>query len=260
MNKFIKTEYIKLKLFKNKKLIICLSSIALAIALLVGGFAIYVSDYYRADMTAIEAFASGNNVSKTVLYDGAVAYGDTNAKYGFIFYPGGKVEYTSYEPLMIELASKGVLCVSLEMPFNLAVLDMKAADGICEHFPNIENWYIGGHSLGGSMAAYYVEANPDKFDGLIHLGSYSSVDLSNTDLRVLSVFGSEDKVMNKEKYDECKSNLPSSFAEFKIEGGCHAYFGMYGAQDGDGTPTITAKDQIRKTSEYIIEFIVEGAE
>ena len=53
-------------------------------------------------------------------------------------------------------ADKGVLCVLIEMPFNLAVLDMNAAEGIRVKYPEIENWYIGGHSLGGSMAASYL--------------------------------------------------------------------------------------------------------
>jgi hypothetical protein len=87
------------------------------------------------------------------------------------------------------------------------------------------------------------------------LGSYSTADLSDTDLAVLSVFGSEDKVMNREKYKDNKSNLPSDFTEFVIDGGCHAYFGMYGSQDGDGTPEITNKEQIRITVENIVKIM-----
>ena len=46
---------------------------------------------------------------------------------GFIFYPGGKVGYTAYAPLILALAEQDILCVLLEMPFNLAVLDSLAA-------------------------------------------------------------------------------------------------------------------------------------
>ncbi len=251
-------ESVSLKIFKNKKIYICLISISLLIALTVGGSVLYVSDYYRADVSAIESFAVGEPVTKTMMDDGVIAYGASDAEYGFIFYPGGKVEYTAYEPLMRCLASEGVLCVLLEMPCNLAVLDMNAADGICEQYPEIDHWYIGGHSLGGTMAAYYAEASGGQLEGLVLLGSYSSKDLSDTSLRVLSVFGSEDDIMNDEKYEECKVNLPFLFTEIEMEGGCHAYFGMYGAQDGDGTPTLTAEEQIRKTAEYIIEFIMKG--
>jgi hypothetical protein len=61
--------------------------------------------------------------------------------------------------------------------------------------------------------------------------------------------------LNREKYDENKSNLPENFTEVVIEGGCHAYFGMYGAQNGDGTPTISNHEQIRLTAEHIINAI-----
>ena len=79
---------------------------------------------------------------------------------------------------------------------------------IQEKYPEIEEWYIGGHSLGGSMAASYLADHADEYEGLILLGSYSTADLSETDLEVLSVYGSEDKVMNRVKYEENKSNLP----------------------------------------------------
>ena len=41
--------------------------------------------------------------------------------------------------------------------------------------------------------------------------------------------------------------------EMMIDGGCHAYFGMYGAQDGDGMPSIANEEQIYLTAEKISE-------
>ena len=236
---------------RKRKIFIIIASVVLALAIIVGACAIYLGDYYRADNEAIGAFlpqgATWNEESDRIVLE------PEGATKGFIFYPGGKVEYTAYVPLMQACAEKGILCVLLKMPFNLAVFDVNAADGIQNEYPEIENWYIGGHSLGGSMAAAYIADNTYDYEGLILLGSYSTADLSDTDLAVLSVFGSEDKVMNREKYEDNKSNLPSSFTEVIIDGGCHAYFGMYGAQDGDGTPTITNEEQIRLTAESIIK-------
>ena len=243
---------------KNKKTIIWTASVVVSLALIFGAFTIYASDYYRADTDAIAAFCSGNTVSKTELSKGKIAYGTDGASAGFIFYPGGKVEHTAYEPLMVELASRGILCVLVEMPFNLAVFDMNAADGIRESYPDIEKWYIGGHSLGGSMAASYVAEHTEDFDGLILLAAYSTADLSETSLKALSIFGGSDNVMNRKKYGECKKNLPPNFKEIVIEGGCHAYFGMYGEQDGDGEPLISAEEQIRTSAEYILDFIREA--
>lgn len=239
----------------KKRIIIIVGSVVAVIAILFGVGAIYVNDYYRADIKAINNFKPSNPVVEKTLKDGTMTFGDENSQYGFIFYPGGKVEYTAYIALMREIAANDVFCVLVEMPFNLAVLDINAAEGIQEQYSNVQNWYIGGHSLGGSMAASYLGDNVDDYEGLILLGSYSTEDLSDSDVEVLSIYGSEDKVLNASKYDENTSNLPSGFTEIIIEGGCHAYFGMYGAQDGDGTPTISNEEQIYLTANEIVKAV-----
>lgn len=239
---------------RKQKIFIITMFVVVALAITVGVSAIYLGDYYRADNEAIGAFLpQGTTWSEEP--DGTIVFEPEGATKGFVFYPGGKVEYTAYIPLMQACAEQGILCVLVEMPFNLAVFDVNAADGIQEQYPQIEDWYIGGHSLGGSMAASYLADNAEDYEGLILLGSYSTADLSDTDLAVLSVYGSEDKVMNREKYDENKSNLPSDFTEAVIDGGCHAYFGMYGAQNGDGTPTISNEEQINLTAIAISDLV-----
>lgn len=229
--------------------------IAVILAAVVAACAVYLSDYYRADGDAIAAFAPVDGVSKQTLEDGTIVCVPENARAGLIFYPGGKVEYTAYAPLMEACAAEGILCVLVEMPFHLAVLDMDAAEGIQELYPEIEHWYIGGHSLGGSMAAAYLADHTEEYRGLILLGSYSTADLSGSALEVLSVYGSEDMVLNREKYAANEQNLPADFVEVVIDGGCHAYFGVYGHQDGDGVPTVTNAEQITITVNAITEFV-----
>lgn len=146
----------------KKKLTIVISIVSILIAVFIAG-AIYLNDYYHADMEAIESFTSEYTIEKKQIKDGIVYVPDEATK-GFIFYPGGKVEYTAYIPLMEVLASEGILCVLVEMPFNLAVLDMNAADGIPEQYPQIEQWYIGGHSLGGAMAATYLADHVNSYE------------------------------------------------------------------------------------------------
>lgn len=240
---------------KRKKLIISIVSFICVLTVLFVFCAVYVNDYYPADLGAAEVFKTSSKITSKMLDDGTVIYAPENPKAGLIFYPGGKVEYTAYIPLMQACASKGILCALVEMPFNLAVLDINAADGIREQYTEITDWYIGGHSLGGSMAASYLAENSGSFSGLVLLGAYSTADLSNLEVEVLSVFGSEDKVMNREKYDENLVHLPEEFEEHIIDGGCHAYFGMYGEQEGDGTPTVTNEEQIEKTSQIIKNFV-----
>lgn len=64
-----------------------------------------------------------------------------------------------------------------------------------------------------------------------------------------------DSVMNRVKYDENKANLPRDYTEIIIDGGCHAYFGMYGTQDGDGKPAISNEKQISLTAEHILKMM-----
>ena len=240
---------------RKKRLLIGLLSAFLALGLIFGLCALYVADYYPADADAVAAFGEVDGVEESTLEDGSIAFLPEAPTAGFIFYPGGKVEHTAYVPLMRALAARGLLCVLVKMPLRLAVLDSNAADGVQEKYPEITDWYIGGHSLGGSMAAAYLEKNSDDYRGLVLLGAYSTADLSDTSLAVLSLYGSEDKVMNAEKYEKNKQNLPVDFTEIVIEGGCHAYFGTYGAQKGDGTPTITNAEQIFLTADAILSFV-----
>ena len=157
---------------------------------------------------------------------------------------------------MHSLATQNVLCIVTSMPFDLAVFNQNAADGIKENYPSVKHWYIGGHSLGGAMAASYAANHTDTFEGLILLASYSSVDISISGLNVISVYGSNDGVLDMNKYNESLSLLPADTKEFVINGGCHAYFGSYGPQKGDEKPTITPAEQVQQTTEFILKNII----
>lgn len=242
---------------KVKKLYITAIIVAAVLIILTTVCGIYLNDYYRADYDAVaEAITEAKDIEIYELDEKVTVFSPTwESEVGFIFYPGGKVEARAYEPLMAALASRGIVAVLCEMPFNLAVLDVGAAEGIPEMLPEVKSWYIGGHSLGGSMAASYLADNKDIIDGLVLLGSYSTANVS--DSRALSIYGSEDGVMNREKYEQYRSNLPEGFTEVTISGGNHAYFGMYGEQDGDGKATIKAEEQIDYTAARIAEFILQ---
>ncbi len=216
----------------------------------------YVNDYYHAEDSAKESLKkTANGISVYEENKEKIIFHPEDADTGIIFYPGGKVQYEAYAPLMEKLAERGYMTVLLHMPGNLAVLDMKAADGVKDDFPQIKTWYLAGHSLGGSMAASYLSKHIEEYEGLILLASYSTADFSETDMKILSVYGSEDGVLNQEKYKEAASNLGADYEEHVIEGGCHAGFGSYGAQDGDGTPTISSDEQQEITADLIADFL-----
>ena len=221
---------------KRNRIAIGLAAVLLA---LVVGCCVYVSDSYCADSTAVTAMAGSGLVS--------VEKKDNMT----VFSP----ENPSYAPLMLALAERDVLCVLIQMPCNLAVLNPNAAEGIQEQFPEIESWYIGGHSLGGSMAASYARKHAKALKGLVLLAAYSTADLADSGLDVLSVYGSEDGVLNMEKYERNRGNLPETRVEIVFPGGNHACFGSYGPQSGDGKAFISPAEQIRFTAEAIAEFV-----
>jgi predicted esterase len=163
---------------------------------------------------------------------------------GILFYPGGKVDEVAYAPLLMELAEMGYEVYLVKMPAKLAIFGMNRADAIIEDSEHISEWIMMGHSLGGAMAASYSAAHDEVVDGLVLLAAYSTEDLKDKEIDVYSFYGSEDQVLNMEKYKEYYSNLPEDTLEVIIEGGNHAYYGFYGEQEGDGTATITREAQI----------------
>ena len=234
---------------KKRSKIILSVCLALVLLLGIGGYA-YISDYYHADETALAVMANQTDQVLIEQNGNVTWFVPQEPTTGLIFYPGGKVEHTAYAPLLKACE----VCALVQMPGNLAVLDANAADGLREKHPEVTTWYLAGHSLGGAMAANYAVAHAEDFDGLILLAAYSTKDLTQTSLRVLSIYGSEDGVMNRESYEKDRTNLPADTTEIILEGGCHAQFGSYGPQDGDGTPTISGKEQIRQTVQAIVDF------
>lgn len=220
--------------------------------LLCGSVFIYTNDYYHADSGAM-AIVNAERVEKI---DEGYAVIPNKIECGMIFYPGAKVQTEAYLPLMQACAERGILCVLMKMPLNLAMLDVNAADRIFKQFPNVDEWYIAGHSMGGAAGAMYAAKNSDRLEGVILLGAYSTADV--TDVKVLSVFGSEDEVLSEKKYWKYLKNLPVDFTEYEIPGGNHAGFGKYGEQKGDGEAMITGDEQIAITADFISKFIQDS--
>ncbi len=181
---------------------------------------------------------------------------------GFIFYPGGHVDYRSYAPVAREIASRGYMVSIVEMPLSLAVFGINKAKDVISAYPDIRYWVIGGHSLGGSMAASYARKNLDEVQGLVFWASYpaSGDDFSGTDMKGLSTYGSNDEVLSEENVESTLAQLPPGTITEVIEGGNHAQFGNYGPQPGDGTPTISAGDQQIQAADLTVRILraVEG--
>jgi hypothetical protein len=214
----------------------------------------YLGDYYHADQTAHEALISGNQVivreeGNLTIFMPTTGQDET----GFIFYPGGKVEDIAYAPLMRSLAEQGYPAVIVGMPFNLAVFNANGADKVLEALPEIEHWIMVGHSLGGAMASDYLAEHEDKVAGLTLLGAYPNESLSQSSHPVVTLYGSEDQIINQQGFTEGRNKLPVTARYYEIAGGNHSGFGNYGEQSGDGIASISSAEQQAITIAKIME-------
>ena len=212
-------------------------------------FLVYVEQYYHADESARAALKSDDTVKVTQTEYGWFFDGPSETD-SIIFYPGGKVEETAYAPLLHNLAGQGMDVFLVKMPFRLAVFGANKADHVMKQH-DYDRWYIGGHSLGGVMAASYAAAHGGQLSGVYMLAAYASKPLDEN-TRAVIIYGSEDRVLNRTKQEEANRYLPSDSVTCVMEGGNHAQFGNYGIQKGDGTAVITAEEQQRRTVELIL--------
>ncbi|MBY0217209.1 alpha/beta fold hydrolase [Paenibacillus illinoisensis] len=173
-----------------------------------------------------------------------------------IFYPGGLVKPESYAPLAHELAEAGHHTIIAKMPVNLAVLKQNLADDIRNAYPE-ESFVMGGHSLGGSMAARYAASHPDALQGIFFLASYPDQkgSVKSLGIQALSILGTNDEVVNATKYQNGRAYLPEDTVYYTIEGGNHSQFGDYGHQSGDGEPEITGEEQLSQTVKAVTEWL-----
>lgn len=239
----------------NKKKKIILGAVA-AIIIVVSGAAIcYVNDYYHCEESALAVLEENEDVIVNEIKEGYFLDGPGN-EHAMIFYPGAKVQAESYLPILYSLARQGVDSFLVKMPGNLAILGKDKADNILAEY-EYDNWYMSGHSLGGAMAASYSAEHLDELAGIVLFAAYTTENLEADEFAVLSIYGSEDAILNMENMEKGRELVPEAYKEVCIEGGNHAYFGNYGEQDGDGTAVITREEQQEQAVNAMIEMITE---
>ncbi len=250
----------KSKKFKRNRKIIRIALLVIIISFILYGGA-WIMESYEPDTLALIAMQSTEKVTVDST-DDTISFTPVSgtSRPGLLYYPGAKVEPEAYAVMAQRLAETGIPVVIVKMPFNFAVFDADKAMALKETLGIPDTWAIGGHSLGGSMAAKVVYDNPDAFDALILFASYpagKSNDLSTSTLNVLSISGSLDAFVTKEKRDAKKPFLPNSTIYYEIEGGNHGQFGNYGLQKGDNEATITSEVQMNQIVENVIK-LMEG--
>lgn len=237
------------KVWKKKKVMIPTVMIFILLAICF----LYVNDYYHADKNVQDYFQDGGLTKIQEITEGFYLDGPGKDT-AVIFYPGAKVEYTAYLPLLHKLTNEGIDCFLVKMPCNLAFLGMNKADKIISSY-EYEHWYMAGHSLGGAMAASYASDHLDKLEGLILLASYSIKELKSESFSVISIYGNKDGLLSMDKLEEGRKLMPSNYSEICIEGGNHAGFGNYGSQKGDLKADISTGQQQDQTVDAILKMV-----
>jgi alpha/beta hydrolase family protein len=156
---------------------------------------------------------------------------------GLVFVPGARVESRAYARVLRPLAEAGYLVAVLKEPFGFAIVDPDHGKKVLDLHPEIAHWVVGGHSLGGTVAASLAD-NDDRVDGLVLFASYPADPIIRNDLKVVSISGAADGLVTPADIETSRSNLPPDTTFVVIDGAVHSSFGDYGDQPGDGTPTI----------------------
>jgi len=175
----------------------------------------------------------------------------------FIILPGGNCDPKAYAPAAHAIAAKKYLTVIVPMPNCVAIGGRGRADKIIEDFEEIENWVIGGHSVGGTAACIYAQKYSN-IDGVVIWASLSPGGLEDTDMKVLTVYGSRDGRVGPEDVLANAGALPADTIFKEIEGGNHTQFGYF-----DTTPDLYMTDDnaatitLEKQQEIIVRVTVD---
>lgn len=227
-----------------------------AFLLVVVGFLVWANVLFLADREVVLDALNNPEVSISTVDEGVLIEPTTAAEpaTGLVFVPGAKVEPFAYVGVLAEVVSaSGITVLITEPTLNLALVDQRPLEAFTSAAPEVTQWAVGGHSLGGVRACFLAET-PDVV-ALVLFGSFCANDLSGSDLAVLSLEGSNDELTTQQQIEDARALLPEDAVRVLIAGANHASFGDYGPQPGDG-PLETDRETVRGTiAEEIAELV-----
>jgi pimeloyl-ACP methyl ester carboxylesterase len=234
--------------------------VGILVVVLIGtiGLVVWGNDAYPPLQPALDALQSDAQVTVTQ-HDGYITFEPVGVQptTGFVFVPGGRVDYRVYSPVLKRIAAQGYFVAVVKVRINLAFFDINAPERVISQYPNIEHWAVGGHSLGGVASSSYISQHLDELDGAVFWASYPSDDtLKNSPLKALLVYGTNDTAGSTPYTDPTLlSKFPADTQIVSIAGGNHAQFGSYGPQAGDQAATISAEDQWAQAADATVKFL-----
>lgn len=223
-------------------------------------FVVWASDASAPTDAALQALNSDSQVFVSAENGWLIFYPAENSRpeTGFIFYPGGRVDYRAYAPVLKLVAEKGIFVAVVPVPLNLAFFDVNAAARVQAAYPEVDNWFVGGHSLGGVAASSYAAGHPE-IRGVVFWASHPADDLLRVkDIKAISIYGTNDGLATGDTLDASRDLLPEGTQFIPIEGGNHAQFGSYGPQAGDNDADISPEEQWAQTADATAGFFAEA--
>ena len=148
---------------------------------------------------------------------------------GVIVYNGAGCDVQGYAEIMHAMAEAGYLVVGAKFPFNYSIFDPYQADEIRAAYPEVSNWAMVGHSMGGAMAARYAWENQDNLKGLILWDSYPAENnsLADSDLPVVHIHRATLEGEAPQKFIDMQHLFPADATWVPVPGGIHMYFGSF---------------------------------
>lgn len=225
---------------------VILPVLILMLLLSISGFVVWANTVPQI-MPEAELALESNALVRVTETDKWIAFTPTESisQVGYILYPGSRVPAEAYAPLAQAIAQEGYFAAIVYVPLYQAILDTNAADAVMESHQEITTWVVGGHSLGGVAASQFASNHLDEVRGLVLMASQSfpGAGLENSDLQVVSLYGTDDGIFTVEEMAAARPDLPTDTQYIAIEGGNHSQFGWYGAQTGDHPAKISYDDQ-----------------
>lgn len=227
------------------------------VILVIIGFVLWAETPSQPTEIALQALISGAQVIVTEHSD-FITFEPANQRTstGFIFYPGGRVDYRAYAPVLREIAEQGYFVAVVKVKLNLAIFDTNAADAVIDGNPHIGQWAVGGHSVGGVAAGIYAREHLDVVRAIAFWASYpADGSFKDSNIPVLSLHGTQDGLASEVDIASARALLPAETKYVTIEGGNHSQFGSYGLQPGDNPATISPDEQWRQVAEATVQLL-----
>ncbi len=230
----------------------------LAFILVIATFIIHINKKYKVNSYTQELIRSDSEINIIYDKDNNLVFTPYrhNKKEAVIIYPSSGVEPVGYAGMARKIASKGYKVVVAKVFMNYPFFAFDRADKIINSNPDKNRWYLISHNTSGDVAVKAAASNK-KIMGVVFLGTYpSGDDLKLINEPVLTIWGTNDGILDFTKFHAYKNNLPTNADFTEIVGGNNTNFADIKMIAGDNNARISNSIQQDRAAEHIYKFIV----